>query len=419
LIRSKLRLPAEGDRKRMVRSSSMFSQVLGLISRHEFEQDVKAVKADRHAKGFSSWTQFVSMIFCQLAQAQSLREITNGLRSCVGKLNHLGVQEAPKRSTLAYANAPRPWQLYEKQFYRLLERCRAVSPGHKFRFKNKLLSMDASMIELCVTMFDWAHYQTTKGAVKLHLLLDHEGYLPTFALLTDGKTHEIRVARQLQLAPGSIIAIDRGYTDLALFSRWTTEGVWFVTKMKQQLVYQVMVEQAVPQQRKILRDQIIVLSSAKARYKCKQQLRRLEVWDEKKQEVVVLLTNHLKFGATTIAAIYKDRWQIEMFFKALKQNLKVKTFVGTSANAVRIQIWTALIAMLLLKYLQFKSRLGWALSNLVALLRWNLFTYRDLWAWIDNPYETPPENPGPQQLPLPASLLDSRLTSAVPIPGTN
>jgi IS4 transposase len=209
------------------------------------------------------------------------------------------------------------------------------------------------------------------------------------------------------LAPGSIIAIDRGYTDLALFSRWTTEGVWFVTKMRQQLVYQVIAEQEVPQQRKILRDQIIVLSSAKARRKCKQQLRRLEVWDDKKQEVVVLLTNHLKFGASTIAAIYKDRWQIEMFFKALKQNLKVKTFVGTSANAVRIQIWTALIAMLLLKYLQFKSRLGWALSNLVALLRWNLFTYRDLWAWLDNPYETPPETAGPEQLPLPVWLLDS------------
>jgi len=391
----------------MVRSSSLFSQVLGLISRHEFEQDVRAVKADRHAKGFSSWTQMVSMLFCQLAQAQSLREITSGLRCCVGKLNHLGLAEAPKRSTLSYANAHRPWQLYEKQFYRLLERCREVAPGHKFRFKNKLLSMDASMIDLCLTMFDWAKYKQTKGAVKLHLLLDHEGYLPTFALLTDGKTHEVRVAREVQLAPGSIIAIDRGYTDLALFSRWTTEGVWFVTRMRQQLVYQVIAEQEVPQQRKILRDQIIVLSSAKARRKCKQQLRRLEVWDDKKQEVVVLLTNHLKFGASTIAAIYKDRWQIEMFFKALKQNLKVKTFVGTSANAVRIQIWTALIAMLLLKYLQFKSRLGWALSNLVALLRWNLFTYRDLWAWLDNPYETPPETAGPEQLPLPVWLLDS------------
>lgn len=391
----------------MVRSNSLFSQVLGLISRIEFERDVKAVKAERHAKGFRSWDHFVSMIFCQLAQAQSLREITKGLRCCVGKLNHLGMKEAPKRSTLSYANAHRPWQLYEQTFYRLLKRCVAEAPGHKFRFKNKLLSMDTSMIELCATIFDWAKYKRTKGAVKLHLLLDHGGYLPTFAVLTDGQTHDVRVAQALRLAPGSIIAMDRGYVDFELFSRWTGQGVWFVTRMKRHVVYEVMEERVVPQKRKILRDQLIRLSGQKGRRKCKHQLRRIVVWDEKKQEEVVLLTNHLRFGATTISAIYKDRWQIEMFFKALKQNLKVKTFVGTSANALQIQIWTALITMLLLKYLQMKSRAGWALSNLVALLRWNLFTYRDLWAWIDDPDETPPENPGPEQLKLPIRLLDS------------
>ena len=178
--------------------------------------------------------------------------------------------------------------------------------------------------------------------------------------------------------------------------------------MKHHVVYKVIEERVVPQQRKILRDQLIMLTSAKGKWKYKRQLRRVVVWDEKKQEEVVLLTNHLQFGATTIAAIYKDRWQIEMFFKALKQNLKVKTFVGTSANALHIQIWTALITMLLLKYLQFKAKLGWALSNLVALLRWNLFTYRDLWAWIDDPYETPPQIVGPEQLLLPPRDLDSR-----------
>jgi hypothetical protein len=267
--------------------------------------------------------------------------------------------------------------------------------------------MDASMIELCVTMFDWAKYKRTKGAVKLHLLLDHAGYLPTFALLTDGQTHEVRVARGLQLAAGSIIVIDRAYTDFALFARWTAADIWFVTKMKHHVVYEVIEERVVPQQRKILRDQLIVLTSVKGKWKYKRQLRRVVVWDEKKQEEVVLLTNHLQFGATTIAAIYKDRWQIEMFFKALKQNLKVKTFVGTSSNALHIQIWTALITMLLLKYLQLKAKLGWALSNLVALLRWNLFTYRDLWAWIDDPYETPPQIVGPEQL-----LLTPRIWTA-------
>jgi len=398
----------------MISSTSLFSQVLTLISRNEFQRNVKELKAERHSKGFSCWDQFVAMLFCQLAQAKSLREITSGLRCCVGKLNHLGMKEAPKRSTLSYANKHRPWQLYERTFYQLLGRCQEAAPGkHKFRFKNKLLSLDASIIDLCVELFDWAKYRSTKGAVKLHLLLDHAGYLPTFALITEGKQHEVRMARTLKLAADSIIVIDRGYTDYELFARWSKEGVWFVTRLKQNADYEVIAAQEVPQNRPILRDQIIWLPSAPLRENGEPELLRLiEVWDEKKQESIVLLTNHLKFGATTIAAIYKDRWQIELFFKALKQNLRVKTFVGTSANALRIQIWTALIAMLLLRYLQFKSKLGWALSNLVALLRWNLFTYRDLLKWIDDPYETPPETGPPEQLDLPAINLDSNRAAA-------
>jgi len=259
-----------------------------------------------------------------------------------------------------------------------------------------------------VELFDWAKYRRTKGAVKLHLLLDHAGYLPSFALITEGKQHEVRMARALKFQAGSIIVVDRGYTDYELFARWSKEGVWFVTRLKQNADYEVIANQEVPQNRNILQDQIIWLPGAPLQENGDPELlRRIEVWDGKKQESIVLLTNHLQFGATTIAAIYKDRWQIELFFKALKQNLRVKTFVGTSANALRIQIWTALIAMLLLKYLQFKSKLGWALSNLVALLRWNLFTYRDLLKWIDDPYETPPEIALPQQLVLAALNLDS------------
>ena len=264
------------------------------------------------------------------------------------------------------------------------------------------------MIELCVTLFDWAKFRQTKGAVKLHLLLDHEGYLPSFALVTEGKTHEIKVARTLKLPAGSMVAIDRGYNDYRLFGQWTQAGIWFVTKMKSRTSYEVVEKRGAMAERNILSDEVIRLTGQEAEKKCPHRLRRVVVWDEQKQESIVLLTNHLAFGATTISAIYKDRWQIELFFKALKQNLKVKTFVGTSANALRIQIWTALIALLLLKYLQLKSRLGWALSNLVALLRWNLFTYRDLWEWIEDPFETPPLVSLPEQLVLPAMKLDSR-----------
>ncbi|HEX2521433.1 MAG TPA: IS4 family transposase [Terriglobia bacterium] len=392
----------------MVRCASLFSQVLSLIGRVEFARHVQELKAERGTKGFSCWGQLVGMLFCQLAQAQSLREICDGLRCCLGKLNHLGLKEAPHRSTLSYANAHRPWELFEKTFYQLLETCQKLAPKKKFRFRNKLLSLDASVIELCVTLFDWAKFRQTKGAVKLHLLLDHEGYLPSFALVTEGKTHEIRVARTLKLPAGSIVAMDRGYNDYRLFGQWTQAGIWFVTKMKSNTLYEVEEKRRGMPERNILSDETIRLTGQEAEKKCPHRLRRVVVWDEEKRESIVLLTNHLEFGATTIALIYKDRWQIELFFKALKQNLKVKTFVGTSANALRIQIWTALIAMLLLKYLQLKSRLGWALSNLVALLRWNLFTYRDLWEWIDDPFETPPLGSVPEQLVLPALKLDSR-----------
>jgi hypothetical protein len=359
---------------------------------------VEATRAERGAKGFSCWEQFVAMMFCQLGQAHSLREICGGLASCFGKARHLGIQDAPKRSTLSYANEHRPWQLYEKLFYHLLGRCQQLEFGkRKFRFKNRLFSLDATVIKLCASLFDWAKYRQTKGAVKLHLLLDHEGYLPVFACITTGKIHEVRIAQTLSFPAGSIVAVDRGYLDYELFWSWTQGGVFFVTRQKDNAHYRVIEERAVPQNRNILSDQLIELEGYYSHKNYPGPLRRLEVWDEENEQLVVLLTNHLAFGATTIAAIYKDRWQIEIFFKTIKQNLKIKTFVGTSPNALLIQIWTALIAILVLKYLKHRAQFQWSLSNLVAMLRFNLFSYRDLWVWIDEPYEPPPVVPFEEQ----------------------
>lgn len=382
----------------MNRFSSIFGQILHLFPRREFFEAVEATQAERGAKGFSCWEQFVAMMFCQLGQAHSLREICGGLASCFGKARHLGIQDAPKRSTLSYANEHRPWQLYEKLFYHLLGRCQQLEFGkRKFRFKNRLFSLDATVIKLCASLFDWAKYRQTKGAVKLHLLLDHEGYLPVFACITTGKIHEVRIAQTLSFPPGSIVAVDRGYLDYELFWSWTQGGVFFVTRQKDNAHYRVIEERAVPQNRNILSDQIIELEGYYSHENYPGPLRRLEVWDEENEQLVVLLTNHLAFGATTIAAIYKDRWQIEIFFKTIKQNLKIKTFVGTSPNALLIQIWTALIAILVLKYLKHRSQFQWSLSNLVAMLRFNLFSYRDLWVWIDEPYEPPPVVPFEEQ----------------------
>jgi uncharacterized protein DUF4372/DDE family transposase len=374
----------------MNRFCSMFSQILQLFPRSQFQVLVKETKAERHARGFSCWDQFVSMMFCQLGRAHSLREICHGLSSCEGKLSHLGIDEAPHRSSLAYANEHRSWELYQKLFFQLLERCHKDAPfKKKFRFKNKLVSLDSTVIDLCVSVFDWAKFRRTKGAIKLHLLLDHDGYLPCFGVITEGKVHDVKVAWSLSFEPGTVVVDDRGYNDYRLFSKWTEEAVYFVTRMKDNALYRIVEQREVPQNRSVLKDQIIFFNGSGAWEKCPYPLRRVEVWDEEKQQTLVFLTNHLDFGASTIAAIYKERWQIELFFKALKQNLKIKTFVGTSANAVKIQVWTALIAMLILRYLQLKSKFSWSLSNLVALLRMNLFTYRDLWPWLDQPFGIP------------------------------
>jgi hypothetical protein len=372
--------------------SSIFSQLLKLFSRADFERAVSKHKADRAAKGFESWTQFVAMLFCQLGRAQSLREICGGLASTEGKLNHLGVGRAPARSTLAYANAKRPWELFEEVFMQLLGRCQAVAGPKPFRFKNKLYSMDATVIDLCLEIFDWAKFRRTKGAIKLHLLLDHDGCLPCFASITEGRIHEIRVARTLDWPPGSIVAMDRGYVDYALLDSFQDRGVFFVTRLKDNAKFTTEAELSAPRAG-ILADEMINLPGSGQNHSPMRLMRRVVVWDAIAGRELVLLTNNMKLAASTIAAIYKQRWQIELFFKAIKQNLKIKTFVGTSSNAVHIQIWTALIAILLLKYLQMRSAIAWSLSNLVALLRMNLFVHRSLWHWIDHPFDPQPALP--------------------------
>ena len=377
----------------MIRTGSLFSQILSLFQRPDFARHVRELKTEHRAKGFTSWEQFVAMLFCQLAQARSLREISDGLKSCEGKLQHLGLAQEPKRSTLSYANAHRPWELFERLFYDLLAQCQAISPQKKFRFKNRLLTLDSTTIELCASMFDWAHWRQTKGAVKLHLLLDHDGYLPVFGHVTDGKVGDVKVAQNLDFPRGSIVAIDRGYIDYHLFTRWTRARVFFVTRIKANADIVRVESRPVPKNSNIRRDEIIRLQPFVAGRPDLVDLRCVTIWLEDKQEELVLLTNNFELAAATIAAIFKERWQIELFFKLLKQQLKIKTFVGTSANAVRIQIWTALIAVLVIRYLQFRSHYRWAVSNLVALLRWNLFSYRNLWEWLNRPFETPPLAP--------------------------
>lgn len=304
-----------------------------------------------------------------MGRAHSLREICGGLACCEGKLKHLGIPLAPKRSTLAYPNEHRPWELYQTVFTQLLGKCQDLAAGlggrKKFRFKNILMSLDGSVIDLSVWLCDWAKFRRTKGAIKLHLLLDHDGYWPSFAVLTEGKASELKVARSLHFQPGTLLAIDRGYIDYDWFAKLTRQEVHFLTRMKENAVYQVKMEYAVPQNRNVVSDQVIYFPS-----------------QAKGDQEPCLFR------------------RVELFFKALKQNLKVKSFVGASENALRIQIWTALIAILLLKWLHHLSKAKWSLSNLASMLRLNLFTCRDLRKWLDDPFRTPPITPGPEQLTL-------------------
>jgi len=400
----------------MVRTASLFSQLLREIPRVEFERLVRRHGAERHAKGFTCWNQLVSMLFCHLAGADSLREICNGLACCLGKLVHLGVERMPNKSTLAYANSHRPAGLYEDLLWAVLDRFRTggqLGPGrHRFRFKNKLLSLDSTTVSLCLGLFPWASFRRAKGGVKVHVLLDHGDYMPVFAAVSEASRHDMKLARSLELNRGSIVAMDRAYNDYRLFAAWTERGVYFVTRIKDNAVYEVVERRGVPLNRNILWDQIIRFTGVDAAEKYPYPMRRIVVWDRDNDREIVLLTNHLEFGATTIADIYKDRWQIELFFKTLKQNLKIKTFIGTTENALRIQIWTALLALVLLKWLHYLSQASWSFSNLASLLRLNLFTYRDLMEWLSNPLNTPPIVPIPAQLALPLTRSGQPIPTA-------
>lgn len=385
----------------MVRKASIFSQLLRFIPQTEFGKLVKKHGAERAAKGFKSWTQLVAMLFCHLAGAESLREICTGLESCLGKLRHLGLSSAPARSSLSYANAQRPSAMFRELFFQTLERfrsCGELGPKTtRFKFKSKLLSLDSTVVSLCLSMFPWAKFRRAKGGVKAHVLLSHHDYLPSFVSITEARKADIKIARMLNINPGSIIAMDKAYNDYALFSKWNNKGVYFVTRLKNNAHFTVIEEREIPQNRNILRDAIIQLTGV-AGQKCPHPLRWVVVYDKEKNREIHLLTNHLEFGATTISMIYKERWQIELFFKALKQNLKIKTFVGTSENALHIQFWTALLAMLLIRWCSHQSKSGWSFSLIATVLRWNLFVYRDLRDWLDNPLSWDANPPPIEQL---------------------
>jgi hypothetical protein len=360
--------------------NTVFSQRLKRVPRHEFETLANQHHEGRKLRKITRWSQFVAMALAQLSSRVSLRDVVSSLSAQTAKLYHLGAALV-SRSSLARVNEQQPSALYEGLFAKLLSRCQGRAPRHGFRFKNKLYSLDASTIDLCLSVFPWARFRTTKGAVKLHVGLDHNGLLPAFMNITDGKTHDITAARAVRLPKDSLLVVDRGYTDYAWYNHLNANDIFFVTRQRRNAVYQVVERHAVLKTKGLTSDQTIRLTGTKAK-ECPILLRRIGYRDAETGKHYVFLTNNFKLAASTIAAIYKARWQIELFFKWIKQNLKIKSFLGTSKNAVMTQIWIAVCIYLLLAYLKFISQIGQSLQQMLRLIQLNLFERRDLLALL-------------------------------------
>ena len=365
----------------MAHHNTVFAQILKLVPRHEFEALANRHHTGRSFRSASRWSQFVTLAMAQLAGRNSLRDIVENMSAQAHRLYHLGSAKL-SRSNLSRINEGKPYALYEALFGKLLSRCRGMTPGHDFRFNNPLYSLDASTIELCLSVFPWADFRTTKGAIKVHVGLNHDGYLPEFVTVTEGKTADVTIGRTLQFPKGSIVAIDRGYNDYAWYNQLTEKGIFFVTRLKTNAQIRVVCRRPVLADTGLSSDQTIEFTGTRTAKKCPIALRRIGYRDPHSGKHYVFLTNNFKLAAKTIADIYKARWEVELFFKWIKQNLKIKSFIGTSKNAVMTQIWIALCVYLLLAFIKFQSKLSKSMQQILRLLQLNLFEKRDLMALL-------------------------------------
>jgi hypothetical protein len=370
---------------------TLLSQLVQILPHDVFNRIVKRLQTDKHCKGLNSWTHLISMLFCHLGHANSVRDISNGLRSITGNLNHLGIKRAPCKSSLSYMNAHRDWKLFKEFYFELLTRLEGQFKGIRKglpRLKRKIFLMDATVIPLCLSMFNWAKFRSKKGGVKLHLVLDYDGCLPVFAELTKARKHEVKIAQKLRFPAESVVVFDMGYIDYAWMNNLDSSKVFFVTRLKNNADYSIVTNHEIDTEKDpdMLQDAQIQLEGFYASQDYPGQLRMVRILDSIKGEEYTFLTNNFDWTARTVADIYQERWDIEIFFKQIKQHLRIKSFIGTSQNAVQIQVWSALITMLLLQYLKAKAQYGWHLSNLATFIRLNLFVKIALMEWLNKPF---------------------------------
>ena len=374
---------------------TLFSQLLQEVSRKEFRKSVNLYQTDKHSKGINSWTHLVTMLFLHLAKANSIREVTNGLKSITGNLNHLGIdKKTPSKSSLSYINGHRDWRIFRDFYFSLKNDLQGRGFLKRKMFNEidkKIYLLDSTVISLCIKVFDWAKYRKQKGAVKLHTLLDYDGLMPSYLFMTKGSQSDVKHAQYMTMPKGSVIVADRAYEDFKMLYSWDNNDIDFVLLLKKSINYKSIIERELPEdnEQNILIDEEIELTEEKTYNNYPKKLRRITLFDEKNNRTLEFITNNFIWTATTIAELYKQRWQIEIFFKELKSHLKIKSFIGTNENAMFIQIWTALITLLLLKHLKENAEYPWALSNLIAFLSMNLFVKISLIQWLNEPFHPP------------------------------
>jgi len=377
----------------------VFAQLLKLVPRHQFETLAKQHHVGRKFRKTSRWSQFVALATGQLSGRRSLRDIVSNLNVQFSSLYHLGAR-CITRSTLARVNEQQPHAFYEALFGKLYDQCKVLAPRHRFRFKNKLYSLDASTVDLSLSIFPWAKFRKRDGALKLHVGLDHDGGIPAFMTLTDGKVHEVTEARKRRLPRGSIVVMDRGYLDYSWYKSLTEQGVFFVTRARKNTRFKVVERRKVNKSLGLRADQSIKLIGQKSRTEDLPILRRVTCVDPDTKHRYEFITNNFTLAPATIAAIYKQRWQIELFFKWVKQNLKIKAFLGTSRNAVMTQVWVAMCIYLMLAYLKYLSKVKASMQQILRLLQLNLFLRRDLFALLRGDPPVPIPIPPQQSLVL-------------------
>jgi hypothetical protein len=365
----------------MARQPYVFAQFLSLISRYEFQRIVNKYKGDSHTKTFKCWHQLACMIFAHIRQEDSLRDIDIALNAHASKLYHIGIEQCPK-STLADANEKRDYRIYEEFAKSMMQRARREYARSELALEvdNAVYALDASTIDLTLSLFPWAKFRTTKGAIKLHAMIDLKGNLPAFATITDGKVHDVKAAPLVPIEPEGIYVVDRAYVDFDWLWSINQSKAYFVTRLKKSIKWNRVVSHPVDKSVGLRSDQEILLFSKNTKSKYPKRLRRISFRDETQYRTLVFLTNNFLLPADTIAALYKARWEIELFFKWIKQNLKVKSFYGTSPNAVKTQIWVAMIVYLILAIIKERYGLQTSLSQLLHFLEVNLFERKSLFS---------------------------------------